>query len=281
MKDEDGVALIEGDFRTKRVYLAPHVFFWGDEEVTEYPPPTDLVPRKVWEGLMDLPTDVALRSTSWHGSAVSRLHQLQCDWIHSWPGYDDAAFMNEPTLIAGEEFDALVFNAMHGWYRQAIGCLRNSLEVLTIAAALAVRNDTDSYSKWRSGYKSYKFGNAREMLRDSEVGGKIDGEVSPNHIFGDTQSDWMKDRYSKICAYSHGQAGHDNGAIWHSNGPVFVNGALEIVESEFRETLALCYLLMRIGWTGYVPGPGVSALLDAPQSGWQQYDAVLRKWLLP
>lgn len=55
--------------------------------------------------------------------------------------------MDELALLAGEEFDALVFNALHGWYRQAIGCLRNGLETLIVGAALAV---TDSQGIIRS-----------------------------------------------------------------------------------------------------------------------------------
>jgi len=35
--------------------------------------------------------------------------------------------MEEVSLLAGEEFNALVFNALHGCYRQAIGCLRNAM----------------------------------------------------------------------------------------------------------------------------------------------------------
>jgi hypothetical protein len=270
----DYVALDGGDFRNTRRYLAPHIFFWGDQEVTSYPPPDDQVSRSKWEGLMDLPTDVLLRSTSWHGSTVDRLCQLHEDWISSWPPPKKAAYMNEPTLVAGEEFDALVFNAIHGWYRQAIGCLRNALEILTIAAALSARGDLKSYQEWRSGTKSYTFGNAREMIRDTAIGAAVELKASPLQIFGDAENAWMKERYASLCAFAHGRAGHDNGAIWQSNGPVFVSGAMEIVENEFRETLALGYLLSRIGWNGYSNGPGQVALIDGPANGWEKYKSV-------
>jgi hypothetical protein len=44
--------------------------------------------------------------------------------------------------------------------------------------------------------------------------------------------------------------------FWESNGPIFVPRALAVVEQEFRETLALSYLLLRLGWPTYRRGPG-------------------------
>jgi len=72
VKDEDGVDLQDGDFRRLRRYLAPHLFAWPDEdEADAYPPPTDLVPEEQWDHLMTLPTDVALKSSSYEGSTIS------------------------------------------------------------------------------------------------------------------------------------------------------------------------------------------------------------------
>jgi hypothetical protein len=53
-----------------------------------------------------------------------------------------------------------------------------------------------------------------------------------------------------------------------------------VVEGEFRETLALAYLLVRLGWPAYTPGPGQPNLLAGIQTGWAKYDALLRKWLM-
>jgi hypothetical protein len=73
--------------------------------------------------------------------------------------------MEEPALLAGEEFDALVFNAMHGYYRQAIGYLRNALEILTVAAGLALTNNQALYVAWRAG-QEISYGQAVAWLRD-------------------------------------------------------------------------------------------------------------------
>ena len=159
MKDEDGVDLPAGDFRRLRRYLHPRLFAWPDDDANDYAPPTDLIDEKEWDSIMVLPTDVALKSTSYAGSLVARLSKLQTDWIFSWPVDGQAPFMEEVSMLANEEFDALVFNATHGWYRQAIGCLRNALETLTVAASLFVHpNGQRLFQDWRNGTREVAFG---------------------------------------------------------------------------------------------------------------------------
>jgi hypothetical protein len=279
MDDEDAVALEPDDFRRERKYLAPHVFALskGDDS---YPDPFDLVNRDVWAEVMDLPTDVALKSTSYEGSVVSDMHRLQSDWIFAMPPIGQAPYMEEVSLLAAEEFDALVFNAAHGWYRQAMGCLRNALESMIVAAALSVASKKASFEAWRRGEKEYKFGNVREMLRDSMIGLGVDADVAPNSVFGDDASPWAKARYARLCAYAHSKAGYNNADFWESNGPIFVPPILGLVEAELRETLALCYLLLRIGWSGYKPAEGANNLLNGPGGNWFIYLPMLRSRLL-
>ena len=64
-------------------------------------------------------------------------------------------------LLVGEEFDALVFNAVHGYYRQAIGCLRNALELMTTSAGLAVTNNAALFKKWQEDGQEISFGQGR------------------------------------------------------------------------------------------------------------------------
>jgi len=91
----------------------------------------------------------------------------------------------------------------------------------------------------------------------------------------------MRSRYARLCAYAHSQAGYNNADFWESNGPVFVPSALTVVEREFRETLALSYLLVRLGWHGYRLDPGPRGIMAGPKTGWERYDALLRKWVGP
>jgi hypothetical protein len=282
---DDLIPLPDEDFRGTRSYLAPHAFAtWRMDDPDEpdvWPPPRDLISKEDWDGFMTLPTDVVLKTTSYDGSWANRIHRLAADWIDACPmDPTSAPFMHSPALIAFEEFDALVFNAVHGWHRQALGCLRNVLETLTVAASLAVTNDTSKYEAWRNG-DEVPMREARPALRDSPEGTRIDAAVTnPDAIFGNDNKHWIKRRYKQLCAYTHAAAGKTSGDFWESNGPIYVRTAFPIVEAELRETLALSYLLLKIGWPGYAPTDGVRNLLSGPPTGWQEYHAVLRTELL-
>ena len=280
MTAEGDIPLGEADFRRERRLLSPSVFFWANGEPGSWPAPIDPITAEVWRDVMRLATHVVLYTTSQDGSRISRLKQLESDWVFSWPQPGVAPFVEYPALVAGEEFDAAVFNALHGYYRQAIGCLRVALETLAIAAAFSVRGDLSSFERWQAGDLEGSFGTARTALGDSVDGRRIDATTAPSSVFGDSSDSWMKARYRRLCDYAHSRAGYDNGALWRSNGPIYVAQALGTVECEFRETMALCYLLARIGWDGYEPGPGQPALLGGPLDGWAQYATMLREWLL-
>lgn len=281
MKEEDGVDLPKGDFRSLRRYLHPQLFAGNDDDAQDYIPPTDLIGEDSWDGIMVLPTDVALKSTSYAGSLISRLHSLHSDWIFSWPDEEkDAPFMLETSLLVGEEFDALVFNATSGYYRQAIGCLRNALETLTVAASLAVHpNGLQLFAEWRNGTREVTFGQARTWLYDSAIGKAVEGDAAPESVFAIAPSAWLNSRYAVLCYYAHSRAGYNNADFWESNGPIFVESALHTVEREFRETLALTYLLVRLAWPKYATGQGQPALLAGPTVGWADYVPMLKKWL--
>lgn len=282
MDDEDAIALPKNDFRRERCYLAPWVFAWpGDGAAKTWPPPSDLIAQEHWGSIIDLPTDVALKSSSYEGTLIGRLDQLHSDWSSSWPEYGEAPFMEEAALLASEEFDALVFNALHGWYRQAIGCLRNALKTMIVTAALAVTGNQKSFVAWRAGSRRIRFGSARALLRDSLLGSQVDADAAPDSVFGNADTSWTKELYARLCAYAHSEGGYNNADFWQSNGPIFVPAALQTVEAEFRETLALSYLLLRLGWPSYQQGPGEPALLGGSQGDWTKFDGLLGKWLIP
>ncbi len=285
MTDEANLLpLPEDDFRRVRSYYAPHVFAsWRMDDPNEpdlYPPPSDLVSRDDWVSIIQLPTDVVLKTTSYAGSWVSRIEKLASDWLWAMPCYDQSPLMAWPSVVAREEFKGLVFNAVHGYFRQALGCLRNVLEILAAAASVSITNNNARYEEWRD-WEEVPMRQARPVLRDSVEGTRIDSAVAdPDAIFGDDKDHWMKRRYKRLCAYTHGAAGHTSGDFWESNGPIYVSAAFPVVEAEFRETLALSFLLLKIGWPGYTPTDGVRDLLSGPATGWEQYHAVLSAELL-
>jgi hypothetical protein len=186
-----------------------------------------------------------------------------------------APFMHGPAHTAYEEFDAVVFNAVHGYFRQALGCLRNAVETMTAAAAMAVTNNTTKFNAWQNGADEIPMREARTLLRDSPEGRRMDAAVAPSSIFGNDSTHWIKRRYVELCAYTHGAPGKNNVDFWQSNGPIFVPEALPIAEAELRETLALACLLLKTGWSNYTPTDAVKNLLSGPATGWAGYQALL------
>jgi hypothetical protein len=57
--DDDRVHLPDDDFRRERALFSPELF--ADPGTGGDLPPTDLVSKEAWTGLIDLPTDVLLR----------------------------------------------------------------------------------------------------------------------------------------------------------------------------------------------------------------------------
>ena len=215
--------LPEDDLRRERALLAPHLF--ADPGSGGDLPATELVSPDAWTGLVDLPTDVLLRTTSHEGSSVDGLHHLNSMWIHLTPMEETAApYVFDSALLAHEEFDALSFISLNGYYRQALGCLRNALEVLTIGAGLAIKQDPALFARWRNG-EEVKFGNARDWLAASPEGTRLDGRAAPTAVFDRTvQGAWLPRLHKRLCGYAHSRAGTNNMDFWESNGPVHVWG---------------------------------------------------------
>lgn len=260
-RPEDREPLMVGVFRAERQYLADHVFaiVSGDGQQ-----PNDVVPRDAWEGIMDLPTDVLLRTTDYLGRMVDDLHDQWGGWVHSMPGQpSDSYFMFEPALDASDEFQAAPFAAIHGWYRQATAGLRNALEAIACGAAFAVRNDAARYADWRAGAYEPKFGNAIELLAMDKSLAAVDGRLGDQGLFGRNPDGLVQDTYRKLCRYAHSRAGHTNYDIWQSNGPVFIGKAFTQFWMDYCDAVALCYVLLRIGWPNLAL-PGVAR----PLFGW-------------
>jgi hypothetical protein len=56
------------DFRAARYVLEPDDFALSDGPDR---PPTDLIDETAWRGIMDLPSDVAIRTTSYQGTRAA------------------------------------------------------------------------------------------------------------------------------------------------------------------------------------------------------------------
>jgi hypothetical protein len=126
-KDTSG-ELPVADFRARRNYLPDEAFAL----VTgTYEGATDLIPEDQWSGLMNLPTDVLLRTSDQCGTPLAQLHKLWGRWIETMPiEVEKAPFMFNASLDAADDFNAAIFATAHGYYRQGMANLRSALVVL-------------------------------------------------------------------------------------------------------------------------------------------------------
>lgn len=263
MMEKDLQHLADKDFRRERAWLAPSAFALsnGDD-----PPIYDLISEEVWDHLMHLPDDVAIRTTNWTGSKVGLLHEVSMQWLFATPiDPEGAPYAPEPALLAAEEFEALEFAALHGYYRQALGCLRNALETMTHAAALASTSRPDDFAAWRKGDLELGFRQSRMAIGESQIGMQIEGHLGRGSLFGDLKAGgWLAILYRRLCAYAHSQAGFNNADFWASNGPVYRPHAYAVVFDELRETVAVSYVLLRVCWSTFKLPADLSTLLDEP-----------------
>jgi hypothetical protein len=129
------------DFRARRLVLTANDFAFGGDDV----PPSDLIDSSTWNGLTTLATDVSIRTSDDNGSRLRTLYSLWGHWLEAiTPPTDDEPPPNdltfEPMVDAANEFQAAIFAALHGFYRPAIGCARNALELVAIGSASQAHN---------------------------------------------------------------------------------------------------------------------------------------------
>jgi hypothetical protein len=202
------------DFRTRRVRLAPSVFLLPEGQ-KRWPRPSDLVSRKVWNGIMHLPDHVALITSEHHGTELGLLYTLWADWIQVFEN-DDRDELTDAMLDAGDCFQASVFDSLHGFYRSAISNLRSVIDVVAVGTLGKLSPKDDAYQKWTEGKSgsSLNFLNLRSRL--SKVSVKPVGRT----LF--KQDGWISALYEELCSFVHARPDSTDGAIWRSNGPIYV-----------------------------------------------------------
>jgi hypothetical protein len=112
------------DFRSSRRLLPDEVFLISGGP---YAGPTDLVTQQVWNGIMHLPDDVAIRTSDHHGTQLAALYTLWGDWIEA-NGDDNDEPLFAAMLNATDSFQSSTFDALHGYYRSALSNLRSALD---------------------------------------------------------------------------------------------------------------------------------------------------------
>src|SRR5262249_36618641 len=123
-----GHAVPREDFRSTRWVLDPDDFALSSGEPD--PPPSDLVEENVWSGIIGLPTDVSIRTSDHHGTLLALHYGLWGGCIDLLEPLKAKTPLFSAMLDAADEFSASTFNALHGFYRPAMGCLRSVIDLM-------------------------------------------------------------------------------------------------------------------------------------------------------
>lgn len=82
---------------------------------------------------MTLPDDVSVRTSDEYGRLLKRMDRCWDAWIEALTMRQDPA--ESAILDAADKFHAATYNALHGFYRHAFGCLQNALGVISFLSA--------------------------------------------------------------------------------------------------------------------------------------------------
>lgn len=213
------------DFRAIRRVLKPSDFAISDGKPD--PPPSDLVSKKAWFGIMDLPDDVAIRTSNRHGKILGEAYWLWGRWVEA-VGFlrpKDALF--GPMLDACDDLQSSAFNALHGYYRVAFSAFRNVLELMTVGVCDAVFKD-QQYKTWRKNTPEFKFKEACDKLSSGEALKQFNDQMrkAGYQSLWDAKSPslpggYCRKLYSEMCNYTHSRRGFTDADLWKSNGPIY------------------------------------------------------------
>lgn len=232
------------DFRARRVVLVDSDF----AHVTKTSdPPTDLIDRQAWKSIVILPDDVAVRTSTYHGTTLAELHDLWAAWIECVGDVQDCLF--DVMLDAGDDFQAATYNALTGFYRFSMSGLRSALELVTIGAWAQVCGKNQEFQKWREGKEPISFGKACDGLITATDALQRNLRNTVQDTLFDQKSatvegGFVRRIYSGVSEFSHSRPGYADGDMRQSNGPIYVRSAFKHVAWTQFEALGLCFVLV-------------------------------------
>lgn len=234
------------DFRAVRVVLEPNDFALSSDEPD--PPPSDLISKETWHGIVDLPDDVAIRTSNRWGKFLGEVYWLWGRWIEAAGETEDALFA--PMLDAHDDLQASFFDSLHGYYRTAFSALRNVIELMTIGTCGAL-TEAPLHKQWRDGATEFKFGTACDLLSNEVSLAAFNGRMrAAGHQSlweagnGVLRGGYCRRLYRDMCNFSHSRPGFTDGDLRCSNGPIFVETVFRDWYFAYLRTVSLCSILM-------------------------------------
>lgn len=260
-------ALPPEDFRAVRMVLEPDDFAFGSGDEAR---PSDLVDKETWHGITLLPDDVAIRTSNHHGDLLKMLYDLWGAWIEAVGEIQDPLY--DTILDAADEFQAASFNALHGYYRPAIGCLRNALEQITIGTYCKVCDQATDFAQWKDGQITISFGKSCDGLARAASVQSLNAHLQTalsDSIFNQrteaNRGGWARRLYDELSDYAHTRPGFTNVDMWASNGPIYVQEAFVSFVEMYMQTSALGFLLVKLGRPHFLFPQGALPIFGSAQ----------------
>ncbi len=242
------------DFRARRKVLTRNDF--GIAPGPE-PPPSDLIDKRVWQSLVILPDDVAVRTSNHQGSTLAQLDELSSAWLFStrMPPYRER--MSPVMLDVYDELQASIYNSLTGYYRFSIGGMRNVLELVAIGCWAEVCGKKPEFRAWRKGKIELSLGMACDGLISGASALESHLKATVNDaLFAQKnpasksqiakEGGFVRRSFSGLSNYAHSRPKFVDSHLRESNGPIYVPSAFNHVAWMHFETIALAYVLALI-----------------------------------
>lgn len=166
---------------------------------------------------------------------------------------DNRDLLFEGMLYTMDEHDTTIFLKMHGFYRQSIGCLRNTLKIVTIGTYLHIYNLSEDLKLWNDGKKKIPLGTACDHLNNARRFRNLHAHLraeQKDSLFETVniapKAGWVRRLYDTLCSYAHSQPDMTNVSMWRSNGPIYVPGAFHQATNLFIDAIMTGYLLVKL-----------------------------------
>jgi hypothetical protein len=242
------------DFRAVRQILT------GDDFAVSEGPDYDqlkraMVARQVWFSIQELPDTVAVATSGQHGPELELEDELHGEWIRQI-GFDAdnnllSDVVMEVAFDAETEWQAATFAALHGYYRQAIGTLRNALEGCVIAARYQHDRKNPFYEKWLAGLTRTNFSELCRQVAEG-VANNVNRELrARGHralIDRPRRSDsWLYGLYEELCNPAHSRPSFTHASYWSgSNGPIYERTSFLRFHHLFLEAMTGSWILCKL-----------------------------------
>jgi hypothetical protein len=233
---------------------------------------------------MTLPDDVAIRTTNRHGNRIKQAHELHDAW-HEGISFDND-YLAESMIDCIDELDAVIVNSLHGFYRQAVGGLRNVLELVAIGAYCQVCNESREFSKWRAGKNEIRFSKCCNQLREVTAFKTLDsyldnavGDSIFNKNTNASRDGWARRLYDELCKFSHSRPAYTNVDMWESNGPIYRREAFDLTMDLLFQTYALCLLLVKVSKPNFVLPKPARRIYKAGKAPWTKVAHISYRYL--